>query len=95
MTGTSTRWSPSLSWRGRGDNPDVPEWLRNDYFEAIQELARIGAAEILGSKDVESTRAMLSILAIAKDARTHARFLLEYSSDELVDLEKRTYSTTS
>ena len=76
--------------RGTGKNPDVPQWLRGDYFQAIQDLAKIAAAEVLNAKDADNIRAMLSILAVAKGARTHSRFLLNYSEGELSDLERRT-----
>lgn len=75
--------------RGRGENPQVPEWLEDGYNRAIQELAEIGAAEVLRAKDLEDVRAILSIIAISKGARTHAKFLLEYSAEELLDLETR------
>lgn len=32
--------------RTESRNPDVPNWLREDYFHAIEELARMGAKEI-------------------------------------------------
>src|ERR1700733_9584133 len=32
--------------RGKGDNPQVPTWLEEDYLPAIRELAEIGAAAI-------------------------------------------------
>ena len=75
--------------RGRGKNPQVPKWLKEGYVRAIQELAEIGAVEILPAKDPEDIRAILSILAIAKGARTNARFLLDYSAEELLELETR------
>lgn len=74
--------------RGKGSNPEVPNWLEQDYFGAIQELAKLGAVEVLRSKNLEDIRAILSILAIAKGARTHGRFLVEYSDEELNDLER-------
>jgi hypothetical protein len=75
--------------RGEGKNPPVPQWLEEGYSRAIHELAEIGAAEVLQAKDLEDIRAILSILAISKGARTHAKFLLEYSAEELLDLETR------
>ncbi len=75
--------------RERGKNPQVPEWLEEDYNRAIQELAGIGAVEVLQAKDPEDIRAILSIIAMSKGARTHARFLLEYSAEELLELETR------
>jgi hypothetical protein len=68
-------------------NPTIPDWLEKDYFSSIQELSEIGITEISRANKPEEVRAILSIIAIAKGLRTHGRFLLEYSEDELVDLE--------
>ena len=81
--------------RGRGKNPEVPSWLKEEYFGAIQELAKIGTVEVLRARSPEDIRAILSILAIAKSARTHARFLLEYSDEELIDLERQAQESNS
>jgi hypothetical protein len=75
--------------RDKGNNPAVPEWLEDDYFSAIQELATIGAADVLTAKDPEAFRAILSIIAIAKGLRTYGKFLVEFSEDELLDMESR------
>jgi hypothetical protein len=75
--------------RDKGDNPAVPKWLEDDYFSAIQELAKIGASEVLTAKDPEAFRAILGIIAIAKGLRTHGRFLVEFSEDELLEMESR------
>lgn len=77
------------SARGKGNNPAVPKWLENDYFSAIQELAKIGAAEVLSANDTETCRAILGIIAIAKGLRTQGRFLVEYSEDELLEMESQ------
>jgi hypothetical protein len=69
--------------RKRGSNPDVPQWLQADYFRALQKLAEIGAEEVLRSEDPDVTRAILSILAIAKGLRKHGDILINYSEDEL------------
>jgi hypothetical protein len=75
--------------RARGKNPDVPDWLERDYVSAVVELAELGVSEISSTKDVEEIRAMLGILAIQSGARTHGRFLVEYSEEELLDLESK------
>jgi hypothetical protein len=72
--------------RDAGHNPEVPSWLEKDYFSAIRELAELGAAELLNTTDSDASRAILSILAIAKSARTHARLLLNYSEEELLEI---------
>ena len=74
--------------RDNEENPAIPEWLIDDYYRAIRELAEVGAGEILRTNDAEDVRAILSVLAIAANSRTHARFLLEYSGDELLEIER-------
>jgi hypothetical protein len=73
--------------RANGKNPQVPEWLAESYSATIQELSKIGASEIFNAVDQEEVRAILGVLAISVGARTHARFLIEYSEDELLELE--------
>lgn len=75
--------------RTKGHNPELPEWLKTDYFRAIRELAEIGVAEILRAVEAETVRAILSVIAIAKDLRTHAKFLVEYTEDELHEIESQ------
>ncbi len=74
--------------RTESQNPDVPDWLREDYFAAIQELARIGTSEILTAIESESKRAILGVIAIARGLRTHGRFLVMYSEEELLEIER-------
>ena len=35
-------WSLSLKARGKGKNPEIPEWLNEEKFSAIQDLAKSG-----------------------------------------------------
>jgi len=64
-------------------NPPVPAWLSDAYFSAIQELCSIGLREIADAKDIDSVRAVLSVIALAKGLRTHAKFLVDYNEEEL------------
>lgn len=66
----------------------MPKWLEEDYFQAIRDLAEIGAVEILRTKNAEEVRAILSILAISAGARIHAKFLVAYSAEELLEIER-------
>lgn len=75
--------------RGKGTNPEVPKWLEEDYLRAIRELAEMGAVEIWRTEEPEAVRAILGVIAIARGLRTHGRFLVEYSEDELLDFESR------
>ena len=75
--------------RGERDNPPLPKWVEEDYFCAIQQLAETGIAQFHKLKEVENVRAALSILALAKGARAHAKFLVEYGEDELLEMESK------
>jgi hypothetical protein len=73
--------------RGQGINPELPDWLENEYFEAIQELAKIGISEFPRANTPEQLRGILMILALSKGFRTYAKVILEYSEEELLALE--------
>jgi len=72
--------------RGVNKNPDVPDWLKEDYFSAIRDLAEAGASEILRCDDTDTNRMILSVLALERGLRTLARLLVNYSDDELSEL---------
>ena len=67
-------------------NPELPDWLRDGYFEAIQRLAEFGASHVLKASDSETLRSILAILAIAKGERVYGNFLLKYCADELSEM---------
>jgi hypothetical protein len=73
--------------RTESQNPEVPEWLREYYFGSIQELAQMGTKDIWSADESETKRAILSVIAIAKGLRTHGKFLVGYSQDELLEME--------
>jgi hypothetical protein len=72
--------------RKEGKNPDVPQWIEDDYFQAIRQLAEIGVTEVLQAETAEDVRAILSIIATAKGLRIHSELLLKYSEDELREI---------
>jgi len=74
--------------RDGATNPEVPQWLKEDYLQSIRELAEVAAVEVLQTKSLEEIRAILSILAISAGARTHAKFLIDYSAEELLEMER-------
>jgi hypothetical protein len=76
--------------RGKGGNPEVPHWFKAEYFLAIQYLAQKGLKEIASAKIDEEVRTILSVIALWKGARTHARMLLDFSGDEILDLQEQT-----
>lgn len=72
--------------RKKGQNPDVPGWIEDDYFQAIRELAEIGATEVLQAESAEDVRTILSIIAIEKGLRAHSELLLKYDENELREI---------
>lgn len=72
--------------RAERKNQDVPQWIKDDYFRAIRELAEIGAIEVLQAETKEDVRAILSILAIARGLRMHGELLMKYTEDELREI---------
>ena len=74
--------------RKRGNNPDVPTWLDSGYFQAIQQLANVGLRELKDASNPELVKAILSVIALAKGLRIKATFPLEYSEDELLEIER-------
>jgi hypothetical protein len=72
--------------RNEGENPDVPGWIEDDYFQAIRELAEIGAGEVLQAESAEDVRAILAIIGITKGVRIHGELLLKYTEAELREI---------
>ena len=73
--------------RTEPQNPAVPDWLREDYFRSIEELARMGTEDILTATEPDTKRAILAVIAIERGLRTHGRFLAAYSEDELLEID--------
>ncbi|HEV2277951.1 MAG TPA: hypothetical protein VGS02_07235 [Acidobacteriaceae bacterium] len=73
--------------RANPSNPKLPDWLAASYFDAIRELAVSGAAEIFGTEDPDTARAILAVIAIERNLRKHAEILVEYSEPELEQFE--------
>jgi hypothetical protein len=77
--------------RGKNGNPDVPAWIRADYERAIQDLAGVGLLDFPKVTDPEGVRSILALLALAKGARAYGHILLEFSEDELKELEEQAF----
>ena len=73
--------------RDQRQNPEVPEPLKIGYFRAIQELAEIGLSEIPRAEETETVRAILGVIAISKGLKIHGKFLVEFSEDELLEID--------
>ena len=77
--------------RGKGGNPEVPDWSREAYDKALRELADIGLQELSRASDKETVRSILGILAIVHGARTYGRILVEFTEDEVLELEEQAF----
>jgi len=75
--------------RTESQNREVPDWLREDYFLSIEELAKMGMNDILAAEESETKRAILSVIAIARGLRTNGKFLVAHAEDELLEIERR------
>jgi hypothetical protein len=74
--------------RADGDNPDVPAWARQSYDDALRDLAQLALTELPQTPDPITTRAILGLLALVYGARTYGRVLVEFTEDEVLELER-------
>jgi hypothetical protein len=72
--------------RDKSGNPDVPEWLKESYIEALGELVDLGLEELRKTGDEIAVRSILGLLAISKGSRTFGRILIELEEDEAAEL---------
>jgi hypothetical protein len=72
--------------RGRGGNPQIPEWARDAYVDALSDLATLGLRELREASDRETVRSILGLLAMTHGEITYARVLIELSEDEVIEL---------
>ena len=75
-------------------NPHVPDWLQDAYEKSIAELAQLGLVELQRATDPNLVRAILSVVALWKGARTYARMLIEFSEPEVRELEEQAFGTS-
>ena len=52
--------------RHRKTNPPIPEWLKEEYYQAWQELLRFGISDIQKTSDPLFVQSILSMLALAR-----------------------------
>ncbi|MDB5035447.1 MAG: hypothetical protein JWQ98_2688 [Chlorobi bacterium] len=81
--------------RGVNGNPDVPAWARESYDEGLRDLAHMGLAELSNTPDQEHVRSILALLAIVYGARTYGRMLVEFTEDEILELERKAFGDSA
>ncbi len=55
--------------RGQGQNPEMPDWLKQDYNEALWDMAKYGCANLDKEWDSCLLKSVLSLIAMIKDSR--------------------------
>ena len=80
--------------RNSEGNPRVPAWLEIEYEASVAELAQLGLAELPNVDNKETVRGILAVVALWKGARTYGRLLMEFSEDEIVELETEAFGET-
>jgi hypothetical protein len=71
----------------RTQNPEIPDWLRDDIFSPSKELAQIGTEDSLSAEEGDTKRAILSVIAIARGLRTRGKFFISYSEVERLEMK--------
>jgi len=66
-------------------NPPVPEWLEEEYGDALTLLAEECMKRLPDIEVVEVARGMLAIISLWKGFPVFARTVLEYSEEELAE----------
>jgi hypothetical protein len=79
--------------RAKDGNPDVPDWSRDAYDQALRELTQLGLNELPHAADKETVRSILGLLAIVYGARTYDRVLVEFTEDEVLELEEQAFGS--
>jgi hypothetical protein len=68
------------------NNPEIPEWLKPDYDNALSLLAETAAREVLASSDPLIVRSALGLIALTRGLRLQGELLLFYGEDELAEM---------
>lgn len=67
-------------------NPPVPEWIEQSYYDALSELGRLALVELNQANTDEQVGSMLGVVALCKGDRARATLLLEFTNDEVAEL---------
>jgi hypothetical protein len=73
--------------RTENANPEIPNWLKEDYFASIDALAKKGISELSKTQDPELCREMLGVIALSRGLRNHAEMLAKYSDEEMGQMD--------
>lgn len=69
--------------RHRKSNPTLPDWLAEDYVQAIRALAEVGAKELLNAQDPLLVQSILGFLALAQGQIKLGALLSDFDQSEI------------
>lgn len=63
--------------RGQGRNPELPDWLADDYFQALRDLTKYGCENLNKDWDSGTLKSILALIAIIKGNKDLAELIFE------------------
>ena len=72
--------------RGRGENPELPDWLKEDYDQALWEIAKYGCDNLNSEWDSSILKSVLALIAIVKGNRDLGELIFEVDAGYEKDL---------
>ena len=72
--------------RGKGKNPEVPDWLQPDYDLALKDIAQYGLENLNEEWDTETLQSVLGLVAILKGNRDLGELIFEIDANDAKEL---------
>jgi len=69
--------------RSVGDNPPLPTWIAEEYFDSIDTLGRRCLTELAKQTNELQNRSLIAFIALWKGMRVYAKAVGNYSEGEL------------
>lgn len=79
--------------RGQGENPKSPKWLKEDYFEALWDMAKYGCDSLNKECDASVLKSVLALIAITKGNRDLGELIFEVDEGYEKDLLDKFYES--
>lgn len=71
--------------RGRPSNPELPEWARSAYEQALCEAAKLALEDLVAAEDPLLIRSAMSVVALVRGDRQLGYLLSTLDSDEIAE----------
>ncbi len=72
--------------RGQGQNPELPDWLKEDYDQALWGIAKYGCDNLKKEWDASILKSVLALVAIIKSNRDLGELIFEVDEGYEKDL---------